>query len=396
MSAYRNRAPGYVALAAALILSAVAGTRAAAYPMFARTYHLPCARCHDMAPRLTPFGYAFFRAGFRLTQPIPKPTNIANYVSFVSTLTAQHVKGSGASDISIPEIDSAMFAPLGNHVTVHVHYIFGTSNASSSGLDETWVQYNTAARGSFWSVRVGQMPVLDGYQLLGDREVTTTDASLFGSSGPLTADTVGNFGIAGLERGVEVGYTDSPFDARISWLQGVDESGDGATGIEHGGYNDFALQSDYLIGNQGSSVGAFYYHGSRALPSVGFTNRFSRAGLFGTFSKMTKPGKFGIPALHYELNGGLLWGQDTVDASGTSVNSYGGLLEGDVYFHNQTALVARYDSVKSADVAGTPVTEALTFGVQHRFNQTLQVGAEYRKQHGPGDESLIGTVMFTF
>ena len=30
---------------------------------FSIKYHLPCEQCHNMVPRLNPYGYAFYRAG---------------------------------------------------------------------------------------------------------------------------------------------------------------------------------------------------------------------------------------------------------------------------------------------------------------------------------------------
>ncbi len=55
------RATGAVAVLAA----AVVGSRAQAVPTFARKYGTACNTCHTVYPRLTPFGEAFKRNGFR-------------------------------------------------------------------------------------------------------------------------------------------------------------------------------------------------------------------------------------------------------------------------------------------------------------------------------------------
>lgn len=55
-----------IAFAVALVLCALAfPSRSAAIPAFARKYETSCLTCHSVFPRLTPFGEAFRRNGFR-------------------------------------------------------------------------------------------------------------------------------------------------------------------------------------------------------------------------------------------------------------------------------------------------------------------------------------------
>src|SRR6266568_4897366 len=61
---------------------------AAAMPMFSRKYNLPCAHCHTMPPRLTRFGYEFYRAGFRLPSNFRLPDNKAIPYTFANSVSA--------------------------------------------------------------------------------------------------------------------------------------------------------------------------------------------------------------------------------------------------------------------------------------------------------------------
>lgn len=372
--------------------------RASAFPMFARKYNLPCARCHSMVPRLTPFGYAFYRAGFRLPTPPPEKRSfrITDFASLLGEVDLQRHPPGGGADITFPEVDLSVVAPFGEHWTAHTIYIEALTHDQPSHFDETWGQYNSAPRGRYLSVRAGQMPIFDGYQFLGQRSITITDPMLFGSNGPLTGDSQGNFALSNLERGVELGYNRNPLYARISWLQGIDESGAGDTGIPGHNWGDVALQAEYFIGKDGSVIQALYYNGNQNLVSEGFTNNLQRVGIFGTWGKNYHAGQFAIPAYRWEVNGGFLWGEDTTTATGHQTGSWGGVIEADAYFAYRTAIALRYDSVRPSAEMGTPVTEAWTVALQHRASNFIQLGVEYRHQNDPGADSIIGAIKMTY
>ena len=387
---------GFWLVVLGMIASGLIGTqqRANAFPAFARKYNLPCARCHSMVPRLTPFGYAFYRAGFRLPSNERKPLNLLHMLDALTEIDLQ--KASGGPDITLSEVILPVTIPIGDSVTFHTLYIQTNTHDMPSSFDELWAQYNSKTKGNYFSVRAGQIPTISGYQFLGARSITITDPMLFGSNGPLTGDGQGNFAIANLERGVELGYTTGTFYNRLSWFQGVDESGNGATGISHNGWNDFGFQSEYLIGREGNAIQGMYYNGRQRLESMGFDNNFQRAGIFGTVGKNYRVRELGIPDYRWELNGGALWGQDRTSAAGKNETSWGAVLEADAYYRYQTAFAARFDTVRPSTVAGTPVTQAWTLALQHRFSPLVQTGVEYRHQTGPLFDSWIGAVKLTF
>ena len=283
-----------------------------------------------------------------------------------------------------------MAATVTRNLTVKAVYDYALDNKASTGfVDELWVQYNSAAESTFWSVRLGQIPVLDGFQLAGDRQISYTDAQLFGPNGPNS----GPFGIASLERGIEGGYTSGPLSARVSLLQGVDENGDGNVQVQHAGYHDIALQTEYLFGKNGTALQAFYYSGKQPMPLSGFTNSFERAALFGTYGRTLVKGQSKFPQMRAELNGGLLWGEDSTGMPGRQ-GSFGALLEADLYLRSRTGFFLRYDGVQPTNVSGTPFTEAFTTGVSHRFSRFLSGTFEYRNQRAPFGNSVIAALYF--
>ncbi len=365
-------------------------------PMFTRKFNLPCERCHTMPPRLTNFGYAFYRAGYRLPSNEVKPYSLANAISFLSEFTAQSSHPGPVSGFDFGGVELNLATAIEKNLSVRGVYVFSSTADTGSGFDEAWVQYNSAPSGAFWSVRAGQIPILSGYQLLGSRQISLSDPILYGSNGPLTGDGIGNFSIGGLERGVEAGYANAGFYGRFSWLNGIDESGEGGISLSGQRGNDFMLQAEYLIGKEGSSVGGFYYSGKNPLLSADYTNSFHRGGLFGTYGKTLVVGRPGIPDIRLELNAGLLWGRDTLDSSGIKADSNGSIIEAAVYLKHRTALSLRYDNVRSGTIFGVPTSEAYTFAITHRPSNYVRFGLEYRKQRQPGADSLLGSMWFFY
>ncbi len=386
---------------AALLLSAATLTLGAkpsnAFPMFARKFHFQCARCHTMVPRLTPFGYAFLRAGFRLPSNQVKPITFSNSVAMsIVSLTA---KSRTSPNISIAGMDTALATSLGKNFAVHVRYTTGFKGGSQSGFSDLWAQYNTGARGTYWTARIGQIPVLDGFNLMGDhRTIAIADAQMYGALGPLANvnAALGDFGLGSYETGVQAGYVTGPLYTRLSWLYGVKEDGS-SQNITYNGkaFHDVVLQSEYLIGNQGTSIGAMYYNGRRQLSTIGIEDNFYRAGLFGTYDRFLGKVRRGIPTWQLELNGGLLYGVDDV-AAGKPVASYATVIEGDLYFNHKTAFMVRYDSARMAGITGIPVTGQYTFSLANRPAQNLILNAEYIKVNNPGSDSLTGMVTFLY
>ncbi|MCW3095692.1 MAG: hypothetical protein JWL77_1310 [Chthonomonadaceae bacterium] len=377
-------------LLAAYLLSALQ-VPVHAIPAFSRKYHMPCEQCHSMVPKLNPFGYAFYRAGFRITGP-NKPMTLSNSADILIDATAAHVNP-GHSDTITNDFAALRFSgTLSSEVTANVIYEASTRRGVSSDFDEVWAQYNTAAKGTFWSFRVGQMPVLDGYNLMGTHSVSLTDPQFTGPFGALSGDN-GNLSLTGLERGLQAGYTSGKFFTRFSLLYGVDAAGDPNNEPR---FNDYLLQAEYLLDKDGSAIQAFGYVGRTPIDGSGFADNLQRGGIFGTWGHTLKPGTHGIPAMRMELSGGLIWGEDQVSAAGDRQDSVGTVIEADLYLHNRTALFARYDGVRLGNAAGTSTTDAGTVGISHRFTKFFKAELELREQRAPYNASILGGFGFYF
>ncbi len=257
-----------------------------------------------MIPRLNIFGYAFYRAGFRLPGP-NKPLTLANSATLISDVTLGHSEPGSTDNLTADKIKSSLN--------------------------------------------------------LGD-----------------------------LERGIQVARTSGPLSVRLSWLNGVNSAGKGGVSLPGNRFHDFVLQSDYKIGKEGSMIGALFYLGKTPLGAAGYTNNFQRAGLTSTWAKILKSGKAGIPAMQFELNSAVIWGEDAVSASGHHENSLVAILEADLYLHNRTALFVRYDGGRSPTTDGTPTSDAFTVGAAHRFTRNVQAELEYRNRR----DSYSSTVLF--
>lgn len=203
MRAWQLLVPGtYAALLCLIMILGIGGT-AGSMPMFSRKYNLPCAHCHTMPPRLTRFGYAFYRAGFRLPEGFRVPGNevipytFANSVSAFSESRLQNINPGGPSGFDFGGVELGLATSIDKKLALRAQYVFSSTSETGSGFDEAWVQYNSAPSGRSWSIRAGQMPILSGFQLLGSRNITLTDPQLIGPNGPLMGDGQGNFAIAG-------------------------------------------------------------------------------------------------------------------------------------------------------------------------------------------------------
>lgn len=396
--------PLFVVTALGAILLSGASRQANALPQFAIRYGLPCSTCHTMAPRLTPFGYKFYRNGYRIPGVKAKAADLFDTMSFFTYFSFQDTNPGGNTGFNLDGAEAQLATPITNHLTTKVMYEFSSQSEASSGFAEAWGQYNVGSENNFFTLRAGQIPVLSGFKLAGDRDFSINDAMMFGSNGPLYDNGQGNFGIAGLERGVELGYTNHNVTGKISWLNGVDSTGAGDVTLVGHRASDYMLQGDWLIGNEGSSLSAFYYHGVTPFPATtdlnnnpvnSFTDIFNRMGLFASLSHTFYQGDETHLPFSAELNYGAMWGKDKVDSAGDTANSFGNVLEADGYLGDRYALMARYDTIKGSDQLGSPLnatTEAYTFTLAMKPTHYVRYQLEYRNQMRPGNNSLMGAI----
>ena len=388
--------------AGAFLCGSALAPPANAMPMFAQKYSLSCAYCHTMVPRLNTFGYEFRRAGFRLPGA-PNNTSHAfkDVASIVLSTRLATASPSGDTGLNLKS-DLKVAGAMDDHISGRVTYTFASKDdGGPTGFERAWVRYNSAPMGTFWDATLGQMPVTDGYNLEGNRNWMLTDTPLvMGANGPLAGSSTfprGNFDLAGLERGLEGGFDTTHFSARVSWLNGITESGIGSVGASSSGprFHDVEAQFDYLPGNSGSAISGVFYHGVTPLHDLAapgnprYDNDFFRAGLFGTYQRQLRAGTPGIPDLLFELNAGYIVGKDKVALGGPYIYSDGAIVEADLYHQNRSSLGVRYDQARRSETAGAPITKAFTVDLATRPSDLVQIGLEYRTQASPGAHSLI-------
>lgn len=387
------------AMLAIVVVTAVAD-RADAMPMFARKLNFQCAQCHTMPPRLTPFGYKFLRSGYRLKGAEEAPPSPTNALFFNTEIigSSTHIPGDSSADTS--GFDSSgseiqLVTPVGDDLAAKLAYEFPGDGPAE--VDEAWVQYNRKAEGPIMTLKGGQLPVMSGFALGGARSITLTDPLMFGND-------VGNFSLAGLERGLEFGVTQGGLTGQLSWLNGVDSTGDGAMPLNGKRAKDIAIQGEYLLGESGSHIGAIFYSGQT--PLANYENKFNRAAVFGTYAYPLEASEK-VGELTLELNGAYLWGKDqipdTIDSisfeGGTptiDAKSRGALLELSLYQPGKSAVTLRYDDLKPSDVAGAETTKATTLAASHLLNNNLRLMAEFRKQTNPDVNSFIASAWFLY
>jgi hypothetical protein len=78
---------------------------AAAIPVFAKVYGQPCSACHTIFPELNPAGEEFRLRGLHGMQPVIKPIEIADWLSFPGTLpvAASLAVGEDVTQVKAPQ-----------------------------------------------------------------------------------------------------------------------------------------------------------------------------------------------------------------------------------------------------------------------------------------------------
>ena len=361
-----------------------------AIPAFARRYKMPCEQCHTMVPRLTRIGYSFYKSGYRFPRSVEEKLGRRSH--FASVLADGHLMDEDGRITAI--LDTAELQQVGilsEHVTARLDYVYSPQSEENAGVKEAYVRLNSDALGTFWTLQVGQIPILTGFKLAGAREATITPSMWFGPVGPLTGAGQGNLALGDLELGAEIGYNAGGFNGRVSWFNGIEESGARASGLPGNRPDDWMLQVEYLLDRQGSSVAALHYQGGRQLPSTGFDHSFSRSGVFASWTREIREGMGLVPRFSLDLNGAYFWGHDRLLGGSAKCSSdSGSIVEVSLYDKHRSALIARFDSMKPSAELGT--TSALTFAVAHRPSKLYRIELEYRKQMRPGAHSLIGSI----
>jgi len=379
-------------------------TKAWAMPNFARKEGVACTVCHTTIPRLTEYGFQYRKAGFR------DPGEIGNSseTKLVNVLAARIQIRYDAK-----HRDDAGKTTNSNQLTFHEFTFYPLSGSfgkyygslvEMSILGEDFVEIENAyfrySRGNdeaWFSARGGIFHPFEGYGA-SDRPYSLSRPFIQGVTANQNGSTF--FKPWGFDQaGVEVAYVHDRTSISGTLFNGIfvaDDEGNykafpaaggkltKSSGFEKTNSKDFQVFLNQILGENGSGLSFYYYHGSTDLPIPGtppedfsrdasFGNDFYRAALYGSYRVMP----------NLEFQGAFQYGQDhffdvATESSDNTFNSKGFFGEVDVPVNENLALGGRYDWFDSSDLRGDNARRGFTAFANAPFNDGLQFIAQFQ------------------
>ena len=266
---FELRAALSAAASGAAVLAALWAAPAAALPVFAHRFDLSCGACHIAVPRLTPFGQAFARAGYRLPDGMParRTFPVALKINLAYSSAADP---SGLPRTIVDEVELLAGAPLGGHASYRIEQ-YAVDGGVVGKTRDAWLSYTS--RPTFGDplpalrVTAGEftlpLPVDPETQRDTENHYAIFDQTVGGDPFNFFDDKIG----------VDVAYG-APFgagtDLHVLALQGHDvQSGLASSGLDRMLYAQ--------AGSPTASLAAYRYDGSRPIQPV--ADRFWRQGV---------------------------------------------------------------------------------------------------------------------
>jgi hypothetical protein len=370
-----------------------------ALPAFARKYGMPCSSCHEVWPKLSPFGQQFKDNGYQMMNDRDAPIfqQPAYWpVTFRITPTwhresVNHV----AVDNPAGPIGSQLEAQITTHgfdwtgldfhtagtlaKNISFYVLPSSDNTGAFHFEAVWARLDNLLGSSWLNVKFGKFE-LDN--LLSEKRILT----LSNNGGfyqnyhfqPLTENpAMFRFGIGDNQDGVELmGHSK---DDRTRYSVSVLSSNDGQPGLRTSrGYNTFVTVSQaFQVGRLGlQRVGAFGYFGEAptffqftqagaGVPGTGIGNKsFYRAGLIG----MWYANKLDITTMYFHGWDSAFLGTGTaantdLPAGAQAPTWNGGLFETHYTLNPQLILINRYELIRMSRQALPVVPGPFTSGV---------------------------------
>jgi hypothetical protein len=355
---------------------------ASALPAFARKYGMPCSACHEVWPKLSPFGQQFKDNGYQMMNDRDAPIfQQPAYWPVTFRITpvwhresTNHLGVDNPADPAGPQIEAGVtthgfdWTGLDFHTAgtlaknVSFYVLPSSDNTGAFHFEAVWARLDNLLGSSWLNVKFGKFE-LDN--LLSEKRILT----LSSSGGvyqnyhfqPLTENTgFFQFGIGDNQDGVELmGHSK---DDRTRYSVSVLSSNDGQAGLPSSrGYNTFLSASHaFQVGKLGlQRVGAFGYFGQAptyfqftqagtGVPGTGVGNKsFYRAGLIG----MWYANKLDITTMYFHGWDSVFLGTGTaantdLPAGAQAPTWNGGLFETHYMFNPQFILINRYELIR--------------------------------------------------
>ncbi|MEX2149938.1 MAG: hypothetical protein WD793_06975 [Steroidobacteraceae bacterium] len=283
-----------------------------AVPAFARKYEVPCSACHDVYPKLNPFGRAFRESGFVFPgERVDWQKTIAKVP--LSARTEVNVTVSDGRQDQFFLFKPILAGNLGNRVSFWVDRSFaafrmesrdvGDGDLDDFGTDNAWLRINFSP--AFY-IKGGKFELDLPYS-------SRRNHSLFPLE-PWVTSQGGNPTVLGLpQEGVEAGGSHAGWHYSLAAVEGVNVANDDFNGDTY-----VRIARDVGV----HRVGGFYYAGRNKISEVGgeTTNRFRRYG----FDAEARIGRL-------DLHGVWMRGAGDRPLTGTGQNTFSsGFLQADL------------------------------------------------------------------
>jgi len=353
-----------------------------ALPAFARKYGMPCSACHEVWPKLSPFGQQFKDNGYQMMndrdapifqQPAYWPVTFritpvwhresTNHVAVdnpTGGAGSQLEAGVTTHGFDWTGLDFHTAGTLAKNVSFYV--LPSSDNTGAFHFEAVWARLDNLLGSSWLNVKFGKFE-LDN--LLSEKRILTlsSNGGVYQNYHfqPLTENTgFFQFGIGDNQDGVELmGHSK---DDRTRYSVSVLSSNDGQPGLPSSrGYNTFVTASQaFQVGKLGlQRVGAFGYfgqaptyfqftQGGAGVPGTGVGNKsFYRAGLIG----MWYANKLDLTTIYFHGWDSAFLGTGTaantdLPAGAQAPTWNGGLFETHYMFNPQFILINRYELIR--------------------------------------------------
>ncbi len=353
-----------------------------AIPAFARKYGMPCSACHEVWPKLSPFGQQFKDNGYQMMndrdapifqQPAYWPVTFritpiwhresTNHVAVdnpTGGAGSQMEAGVTTHGFDWTGLDFHTAGTLAKNVSFYV--LPSSDNTGAFHFEAVWARLDNLLGSSWLNVKFGKFE-LDN--LLSEKRILTlsSNGGLYQNYHfqPLTENTgFFQFGIGDNQDGVELmGHSK---DDRTRYSVSVLSANDGQPGLPSSrGYNAFVTASQaFQVGRLGlQRVGAFGYfgqaptyfqftQGGAGVPGTGVGNKsFYRAGLIG----MWYANKLDLTTMYFHGWDSAFLGTGTaantdLPAGAQAPTWNGGLFETHYMFNPQFILINRYELIR--------------------------------------------------
>jgi len=353
-----------------------------AIPAFARKYGMPCSACHEVWPKLSPFGQQFKDNGYQMMndrdapvfqQPAYWPVTFRItpiwHRESTNHLAVDNPTGGAGSQMEAgvtthgfdwTGLDFHTAGTLAKNVSFYV--LPSSDNTGAFHFEAVWARLDNLLGSSWLNVKFGKFE-LDN--LLSEKRILTlsSNGGVYQNYHfqPLTENTgFFQFGIGDNQDGVELmGHSK---DDRTRYSVSVLSSNDGQPGLPSSrGYNTFVTASQaFQVGKLGlQRVGAFGYfgqaptyfqftQGGAGVPGTGVGNKsFYRAGLIG----MWYANKLDLTTIYFHGWDSAFLGTGTaantdLPAGAQAPTWNGGLFETHYMFNPQFILINRYELIR--------------------------------------------------